>query len=456
MEILQALLAIENAKNHDCLMILGRAGTSVGRKVGVWDYLKVNGTLEVSNKMLAANSDIYFTSTNHNHTGFGNTSGFAAIENSKNHDCLMILGRAGTSVGRKVGVWDYLKVNGVLEVTSKMGIGTTTPTYKLHTKGDIYADGGWLRVSGQRGIHFESYGGGFYMTEATWIRTYGNKNFFHNAGIMRTDGELHVGSGGNRMIVKGNGRVGIGTTAPSHLFHVKANGAVGLFESSGNNAYLRVSTNEGLNNRIELANRPGGRAAIWVATAGDALNVLKNGRVGIGITSPADTLDVRGVIRMSSSNNYCRMYVGNSNKYGAGLLLSLSKSHHGNNRTIIWNGDSNWDYHSDKSLKTNIEKEKNILERLVKLDVKRFHWKGETKEEPKPMGFIAQDVEPLFPNLVRGSEDEKTKKRIRTLNYVNFGVLAVGAIKELKQEKDKEVKALKAEIAKLKKLIHAK
>src|SRR5262249_6869815 len=57
---------------------------------------------------------------NHNATGFGNTAGYAAIENSVNYGTLMILGRAGTPVGRRVDVWDYLQVNGNLQVTGQI------------------------------------------------------------------------------------------------------------------------------------------------------------------------------------------------------------------------------------------------------------------------------------------------------------------------------------------------
>jgi hypothetical protein len=77
-----------------------------------------NGKLSVSGGIYAANSDIYFTKTDHDHTAIGNTSGYAAIENSLSHGALMILGRAGTPQGRCVKLWDYLQVNGQLEVTS--------------------------------------------------------------------------------------------------------------------------------------------------------------------------------------------------------------------------------------------------------------------------------------------------------------------------------------------------
>ena len=41
-----------------------------------------------------------------------------------------------------------------------------------------------------------TYGGGWYMSDANWIRTYGSKNIYQNSGILRTDGTLQVGNGG--------------------------------------------------------------------------------------------------------------------------------------------------------------------------------------------------------------------------------------------------------------------
>ena len=69
---------------------------------------------------------------------------------------------------------------------NKLGIGdfsTADPAYKLHVKGDIYANGGWVRVSGNDGLYFETHGGGWYMTDSSWIRSYGSKNVYVNAGF---------------------------------------------------------------------------------------------------------------------------------------------------------------------------------------------------------------------------------------------------------------------------------
>lgn len=97
--------------------LLHKDGVIVGKEWGGSGNLTVegdmvgNGKLTVGGGVFLGNSDIYFTNTGHNHTGFGNTPGFAAIENGANYDALMILGRAGTDQGRKVKLWDYLEVN---------------------------------------------------------------------------------------------------------------------------------------------------------------------------------------------------------------------------------------------------------------------------------------------------------------------------------------------------------
>ena len=101
------------------------------------------GKLDVRGDIRAGNSDIYFTRADHNHTGIGNTAGWAAIENAADYGALMILGRAGTPRGRYVRLWDYLQVNGGMDVTGNVSIGTSTPNRTLHVQGsEIHSGGG--------------------------------------------------------------------------------------------------------------------------------------------------------------------------------------------------------------------------------------------------------------------------------------------------------------------------
>jgi hypothetical protein len=84
--------------------------------------------LYVNGPVAAGGSEIIFTDAAHNHSGRGNTAGYAAIENSTDYGgTLMILGRANTPVGRRVDVWDYLQVNGRLRSTTGTVVYSESP-----------------------------------------------------------------------------------------------------------------------------------------------------------------------------------------------------------------------------------------------------------------------------------------------------------------------------------------
>jgi hypothetical protein len=102
-----------SSDNNDHIALIASGNVGIGTN-------EPQGKLDVRGDIRAGNSDIYFTKTDHNYTGIGNTAGFAAIENAVNYDALMIVGRAGTSKGRSVKLWDYLQVNGDLEVTGNI------------------------------------------------------------------------------------------------------------------------------------------------------------------------------------------------------------------------------------------------------------------------------------------------------------------------------------------------
>jgi hypothetical protein len=111
--------------------------------------------LHVNGSIAAANSEIVFTKTDHAASTKASGSGQAGIENVNNNGgTLRILGRAGTSVGRRVDVYDYLQVNGDSFVTGKLsgapnnpglylcpGVSFNVPTYGGGTTTVTYCQG---------------------------------------------------------------------------------------------------------------------------------------------------------------------------------------------------------------------------------------------------------------------------------------------------------------------------
>ncbi len=233
----------------------------------------------------------------------------------------------------------------------KVGIRGSYTTYGLTVADSILVNGGWLRVKGSGGLFFEDRGGGFRMIDDLWIRTYGSKNFYHDQGIMRTDGEFRVGPGGDRFIVNSGGKVGIGRKTPRQQLDVPR----GI---QGNSILLGAKTNEidypfeyesigvankGHNLRFQSPN------SIYFHSGIDAnepdrdtskvrMTIRENGNVGIGATNPGSSLHVRGNLTIQAGTGergYIIMKSTANDKDAYDLLDTI-----GNNQMIF---GSCWD-----------------------------------------------------------------------------------------------------------------
>lgn len=88
---------------------------------------------------------------------------------------------------------DVINAKGKLQTTGNVGIGVAPhATYPLYVNGDIY-NTGWIRTNGTTGLYFQSYGGGWYMSDTSWIRAYGGKGIL-TTGSLSADGALTVGA----------------------------------------------------------------------------------------------------------------------------------------------------------------------------------------------------------------------------------------------------------------------
>lgn len=75
-----------------------------------------------------------------------------------------------------------------LNSSGNVGIGLAPTGYKLTAQGDIYAANGWIRTAGaSTGWYHEGYGGGWYMQDASWIRSL-NRPVYMAAGFDTSSG----------------------------------------------------------------------------------------------------------------------------------------------------------------------------------------------------------------------------------------------------------------------------
>ena len=187
---------------------------------------------------------------------------------------------------------------------ANVGIGTTSPSEALNI-----GNNGQLRFDGNasgKGIVASSNGSNqtFSITRQDGV----------NVGDLSISAYSGIGLTGNRssspatsayaLYVKSDGNVGIGTTAPTTKLNVSGNISV----SSG--SYLSFIDSNLSYNKIGRNTSVGG---IQITTGASAtMNLLDNGNVGIGTTSPTQKLQVNGRIRIpyNSSNSY---YFGQDN-----------------------------------------------------------------------------------------------------------------------------------------------
>ena len=257
-----------------------------------------------------------------------------------------------------------------------------------------------------------------------------------------------------------NGRVGINAANPDTPLHIisttkdrglriDAKGKttqVWLHVAAGNYGYLHLGGDTRL--------RGNGRDSTF------------SGRVGIGTTAPQQELhivkesenaDVR--LQGGGSPHFLDVFSGGSNaglwNYGNRPLDFATNGTH--RMRIAANGDflvytksaykyggSSWGVMSDARLKRNIEPLDGSLERLLRLRGVQFEWTEPEKHgdlEGTQLGFIAQEVEEVFPEWVVTDPDG-----YKVVATSGFKALTVEALREMMNE----ITTLKQEIAALK------
>ncbi len=190
-----------------------------------------------------------------------------------------------------------------------------------------------------------------------------------------------------------------------------------------------------------------------IATA----NMLSFGTIGNG-TNTAEGSDLIAFRRFSSSNNFSdlRLTIGDdpvANTDG----FTIGYTSNGTNFTEVFRFQSNgiatkpgggaWTAPSDRRLKHDIMPLEGSLDRLLGLRGVSFAYNDPKRAgacEGTMMGFIAQDVEPLFPRWV--STDAEGYKAI---TITGFEALTVEALRELRKEKDAQIAEKDEQIAEL-------
>jgi hypothetical protein len=242
----------------------------------------------------------------------------------------------------------------------------------------------------------------------------------------------------------------------------------GIRFQTGGGWAVQLQTSEG-DNWLELTNNggvpyhhwtydsyfPGSSGTGYLQGLGTGL-ALMGGNVGVNYASPGTDLEVAHVtgfpgngsrLRNTSINHFVDYYVA---AFAGDLWLGFDGVHRG----TFDAASGAYATVSDRRMKKDIEQMGSVLPEVMKLQPKKYYFLSQNASRPKNFGFIAQEVEKIFPSLVKYSEEDDRY----TMEYSGFGVIAVKAIQEQQaiiETQSKEIETLRAELDEVKKMVQA-
>jgi len=170
---------------------------------------------------------------------------------------------------------------------------------------------------------------------------------------------------------------------------------------------------------------------------------------GLRVKQKSDNVGLR-IVHNSNSSNRWDIATSSSNS-------NLLFWHVNALKAEIASSDGAYIQGSDRSLKTDIEYLGGILPKINQLKPAKYFYKSAIDAPQKSHGFIAQEVQQIFPELVRENGEGKL-----ALAYDDFAILAIQAIKEQQAEieslknKTEKVDELEQRLEKLEALLSTK
>ena len=333
---------------------------------------------------------------------------------------------------------------------------------------------------------------GLYMYDDGSPHIHGDNNLWINS----TTGAVYINNqnNGNVILTNGTGKVGIGTSSPTAELDIEStspeihlndsDGVVGgaitskvVFLASGSthgnvgfgtgSGIMAVTNNQGnLYLQADVNNAQASSFINFTIDNSTKMRITNAGRVGIGTTAPATTLDVtNGTIRTQSSqggygNSAGNFHIDSKASTAGSVYLNWFS---GTGGVRCGNGAAGYGIAyaaefqavSDRRLKENISYFDSGLAKILQLKPATFDFiNGENNQK----GFIAQDVEAVIPEVVRtttmpdsnGSVDETdTYLTINSSAIIPYLVAAVQEQQGIIQEQQTIIDSFETRLAAL-------
>lgn len=336
-----------------------------------------------------------------------------------------------------------------LLANGNLGLGTAAPTVKLQVEGTIQASPALSAVSNAKKAVF---------AVAPDNSQYSSSASAGDAVLRAENGKLILQSGTS------GGSIVIGTDNAA-TFNQKATFSGGLVTndlsySVGSDMWKIYSTGTNNNMTLFIETQDDGDEPISLKIGNtERLKVWNWGSETWGIYRSSGT-------RNNHPGHADMLYEPGDppgNAVSGAMLLRLYNSGVAGQswRHVAWDGDGNWDFESDARLKENIHDAEPMLERLLDLPIRRYDWK-QSSQSTQQLGVVAQEVQSLFPDLVKTYKFNNGLDETLTVSYDSFGLIAVKSLQELHASlveeldaKDRKIQDLEQRLDKLERLIEA-
>lgn len=284
-----------------------------------------------------------------------------------------------------------------------------------------YYNGGSKYIgTGYAAVQFVDPGSGYMAID---MFGYGSPNTaastIHRAMVISSLGRVNIGSAS---LPNANLNVARGSLSPHY--------ATAAFEGSQHHSFFNY---EGGENTYIRAGKDNGIVFINDITGG---KVVLSGPVGINTATPGSSLEIRqanntGLLLVDPGTfKTCEFRV-----YGTGGYLGLFFN--GSLKGVFSSSSGEYTAVSDQRLKANVESLGPSLQKVLQLHPVAYELKTNNPSRHRSIGFLAQEVKPIFPELISVLPDTtagyKDIQDVHTLNYGGLGVLAIKAIQEQQQ-----------------------
>ena len=268
----------------------------------------------------------------------------------------------------------------------------------------------WFRSTGVTGWYNQTYGGGIFMQDTTWVRVYNGKNFYCPETIRAENVVQVAGIDGGlsmRSWTASANYMSLATTNMSASEYCVLSDGTNTFLSGGAGGvtYIRAGNND-TNGQIAVSS-----GSVTVDS------IIVSGLSGIRFPAASAVYT-----NMPSDYNFSLNFAYSNNSYMYVLVNS------DNGAVRLWSTASA----SDRRIKDNINE--NVSSHLNKFySLKAYDFEYNDKKPfvggtyaptgEKEVGLIAQEVMTIFPNMVIGNEEDSYLQ----INYQEFCRVLIAA-----------------------------